>query len=310
MAAPHSPRRGSLQFWPRVRAKRIYPKISFFTGDSLSAIAGYKVGMVQYSAIETRANVNKGKEIVEAGTVLEIPPIYPISIVFYKKTPYGKRKIGEYFNIKELPKDAKKDLKRKIKIKKEEYGKIIEEFDDLRLKIITFPRKTKLKKTPEIFEIGFFEGLEKAKELLGKEIKPEDYFSEGEFVDVTAVTKGKGTQGVIKRFGVKLRNHKSKKGLRRVGSIGARIPGKVDWRVPMPGQMGYHQRTEFNKIILKISDNLEEINPKGGFKGYGNVNTKYVLVSGSVPGPRKRLVVLRKPKKKRKVMLQVKEIIK
>lgn len=306
MATPHGPRRGSLQFWPRVRARRIYPKISFWTKDSLSGFAAYKVGMVQYSATETRKNVNQGKEIVKGATVLEVPPIYPISLVFYK----NGRKNTEYFNIKDLPKDFKKDLKRKINFKLEEYGKIPEEFDELRIKVSTFPRKTKLKKTPEIFELSCGLELEKAKELLGKELKIEDYFSAGEMIDVTAITKGKGTQGVIKRFGVKLRDHRSKKGIRRVGSIGSVTPRKVDWRVPMPGQMGFHQRTEYNKLILKISDNLEEINPKQGFKEYGLVRTKYLLLDGSVPGPRKRLIILRKPKKQRKNIMPIGEIIK
>ncbi len=310
MATPHSPRRGSIQFWPRVRAKRIYPNISFFKGDSLGVIAGYKVSMVQYSATETRSNVNKGKEIVEPGTILEIPPLYLISLVFYKKTAYGKRKITEYFNIKDLPKELKKDLKRKTKFKKEEYGKIPKEYDELRIKVATFPRKIKLKKTPEILEFGLSESLEKTKELLGKEISPENYFSEGEYIDVTSITKGKGTQGTVKRFGIKLRGHKAKKGRRRVGSVGSRSPGKIDWQVPMPGQMGFQQRTENNKVIMKISDNLDEINPKRGFKRYGNVNTKYILISGSVPGPKKRLVVLRKPKKARKMVPQIKEILK
>ncbi|HIE41294.1 MAG TPA: 50S ribosomal protein L3 [Candidatus Aenigmarchaeota archaeon] len=309
MVTPHGPGRGSLQFWPRVRAKRIYPRISFFCGKSLSAFAAYKVGMVQYSRIEIKG-INKGKEIIRAATVLEVPPLYPIAIVFYKKIIYEKKKIGEYFNIKELPKEFKKDLKRKIKFKNDEYGKIVEDSDEIRLKIATFPRKTKLKKKPEIFEVGFFENLEKAKELLGKEIKIENFFSEGEYIDVTAITKGKGTQGVIKRFGVKLREHKSKKGRRRVGSIGSTTPRKVDWRVPMPGQMGFHQRTDYNKLILKISDKLDEINPKGGFKDYGFVNTKYILVDGSIPGPRKRLIILRKPKKAKKEILQINEIIK
>jgi len=300
MATPHGPRRGSLQFWPRKRASRIYPKISFWTGDSLGGFAAYKVGMVQYSAIE------KGKEIVRAATVLSIPPIYPIALVFYKD---GK-KITEYFNLKDLPKEFKKDLKRKIKFKLEEYGKIPEEFDEFRIKVATFPRKTKLKKTPEIFELGCKFELNKAKELFGKELKIEDYFSPGEFVDVTSITKGKGTQGVIKRFGVKLRDHKSKKGIRRVGSIGSTTPRKIDWRVPMPGQMGFHQRTEYNKLILKISDNLEEINKKSGFKDYGLVRTKYLLLDGSVPGPRKRLIILRKPKRQRKNIMQINEIIK
>ncbi|MCD6275004.1 MAG: 50S ribosomal protein L3 [Candidatus Aenigmarchaeota archaeon] len=306
MATPNGPRRGSLQFWPRVRAKRIYPKISFWVKDSLSGFAAYKVGMVQYSATETRKNVNQGKKIVRAATVLAIPPIYPISLVFYKK----HQKITEYFNIKDTPKDFKKDLKRKINFKLDEYGKIPDEFDEIRIKVATFPRKTKLKKTPEIFELGCNLELEKAKELLGKELKIEDFFSAGEMVDVTAITKGKGTQGVIKRFGVKLRNHKSKKGVRRVGSIGSVVPRKVDWRVPMPGQLGFQQRTEYNKLILKISDNLEEINKKQGFKGYGLVRTKYLLLDGSVPGPRKRLIILRKPKKQRKNIMQIGEIIK
>ena len=306
MATPKGPRRGSLQFWPRVRAKRIYPKISFWTKDSLSGFAAYKVGMVQYSATETRKNVNQGKEIVKGATVLEVPPIYPISLVFYKNS----KKSGEYLNIKDSPKDFKKDLKRKIKFKLEEYGKIPEGFDEIRLKVGTFPRKAKLKKTPEIFELGCGLELEKAKELLGKELKIEDYFSAGEVIDVTTVTKGKGTQGVIKRFGVKLRDHRSKKGRRRVGSIGGVIPRKVDWRVPMAGQMGFGQRTEYNKLILKISDNLEEINPKQGFKEYGLVRTKYILLEGSVPGARKRLVILRKPKKQKKIVMQVQEILK
>ncbi len=306
MTTPKGPRRGSLQFWPRVRAKRIYPKISFWTKDSLSGFAAYKVGMVQYSGTETRKNINKGKEIVKTATVLAIPPVYPISLVFYK----DGRKNTEYFNIKDLPKDFKKDLKMKVNFKLEERGKIPENFDELRIKVGTFPRKTKLKKTPEIFELGCKLGLEKAKEVLGKELKIDDYFSSGESVDVTAITKGKGTQGVIKRFGVKLRNHKSKKGIRRVGSIGSVIPRKVDWRVPMPGEMGFNQRTEYNKLILKISDNLKEINPKQGFKEYGLVRTKYLLLEGSVPGARKRLIILRKPKKQRKIIIQIGEIIK
>ncbi len=306
MATPKGPRRGSLQFWPRVRSKRIYPKISFWSKDLLSGFCAYKAGMVQYSAIETRKNINKGKEIVKAATVLEIPIVYPISLVFYRKG----RKSAEYFNVKELSKDFKKDLKRKIKFKEEEKGKAPDDFDELRIKVATFPRKSKLKKTPEVFELGCNLDVEKAKELFGKDLKVEDYFSAGEYVDITSVTKGKGTQGVIKRFGVKLRNHKAKKGRRRVGSIGGVIPRKVDWRVPMAGQMGYGQRTEFNKLILKISDNLDEINPKQGFKEYGLVNTKYLLVEGSVPGPRKRLIILRKPKKQKKEILQVKEILK
>ena len=59
------------------------------------------------------------------------------------------------------------------------------------------------------------------------------------------------------------------------------------------GQMGYQQRTEFNKRILKISENPEEINPDGGFLHYGLVRGKYALIKGSIPGPTKRLIRIR-----------------
>ena len=45
-------------------------------------------------------------------------------------------------------------------------------------------------------------------------------------------------------------------------------------------------------MILKISDNPEEVNPKGGIVNYGEVNGTYVLIRGTVPGPKKRLIVM------------------
>ena len=59
--------------------------------------------------------------------------------------------------------------------------------------------------------------------------------------------------------------------------------------------MGYHQRTEFNKQLMKIGGEGSEITPKGGFLNYGDVVNTYVLIHGSVPGPAKRLVRLRDP---------------
>jgi large subunit ribosomal protein L3 len=59
--------------------------------------------------------------------------------------------------------------------------------------------------------------------------------------------------------------------------------------------MGYHQRTEYNKRILKIGVDGKEVTPKGGFVRYGEVKGTYLLVDGSLPGPVKRLVRLRAP---------------
>ena len=63
--------------------------------------------------------------------------------------------------------------------------------------------------------------------------------------------------------------------------------------IPRAGQMGFHQRTEYNKRILKIGENGSEITPEGGFPHYGVVRNEFVLVSGSVPGSVKRLIRMR-----------------
>jgi large subunit ribosomal protein L3 len=66
------------------------------------------------------------------------------------------------------------------------------------------------------------------------------------------------------------------------------------WTVAMAGQMGYQQRTEFNKRILRVHAVDEtDVTPAGGFLHYGVLRTDYVLVRGSVPGTTKRLVRLR-----------------
>ncbi len=125
-----------------------------------------------------------------------------------------------------------------------------------------------------------------------------DVIKEGEYIDVLAVTKGKGFQGPVKRWGVRILQHKSRKTKRGVGAIGAWHPARVPYTTPRAGQMGYHQRTEYNKYILKIgnvNNEGENINPKGGFIRYGLIKGDYVLLVGSVPGPVKRLVFMRYP---------------
>jgi large subunit ribosomal protein L3 len=59
------------------------------------------------------------------------------------------------------------------------------------------------------------------------------------------------------------------------------------------GQLGYQQRTEFNKRVLKIGDNAAEVTPAGGFLHYGLLKSPYVLIKGSIPGPVKRLIRIR-----------------
>jgi large subunit ribosomal protein L3 len=158
------------------------------------------------------------------------------------------------------------------------------------------------KKKPDLVEISIggpsiVEGWNRFKELLGKQIKVTDVFKEGEFVDVSAITKGKGFQGPVKRWGIKILPRKQDDGARQVGTLGPWKPPRVMWTVPGPGQMGYNQRTDINKRILKLGTKGEEVTPSGGFMRYGPVKGDYVLLAGSIPGPTKRLVHLRRAMK-------------
>jgi large subunit ribosomal protein L3 len=131
---------------------------------------------------------------------------------------------------------------------------------------------------------------------LGKEVKASEIFKPGEYVDLTSITKGKGWQGPIKRFGVKRNQHKSTNKIRHGGPLGAFSPGKVYFTVPRAGQMGFNYRTEHNKRILKVGTvtDSSSINPKAGFKNYGNVTNDFLVVDGSIGGSAKRLVRVRK----------------
>ncbi len=57
--------------------------------------------------------------------------------------------------------------------------------------------------------------------------------------------------------------------------------------------MGFHQRTEYNKIVIKVGNNGMEVTPKGGFIRYGQINSEYVMLKGSVPGTTNRLILMR-----------------
>ena len=102
----------------------------------------------------------------------------------------------------------------------------------------------------------------------------------------------KGFQGAVKRFGVKLTSHKSEKTRRHAGNLGAWTPSRVGHTVPLAGQHGCHERTEWNKWIFKVSANPEEVNPAEGFRSYGIVKNDFLLVKGSIQGPKKRMVTL------------------
>lgn len=298
MAKRHSPRHGSMQFWPRKRAKRIYPRIRTWpelAGAKLLGFAGYKVGMTQIRVRDNSNSVTKGQIISIPVTILECPPLKPLSLRFYQQTDSNLTLISEIPSTLQL----NKELAKKINLPKKKKEKIMpDKFDRVTLQVYTQPKLTSLKKRPEIFEIGLSKEVTSdfLKGLLEKEIKIADVFKEGQFVDVSAVTIGKGFQGPVKRFGINLRAKKSEKTKRGPGSLGPwNQQQHTMYRVAQAGQMGFHTRTAYNKLLLKISSKPQEINPKSGFQNYGLVKSHYLLLHGSLPGSKKRLIRIREP---------------
>lgn len=293
-----NPRRGSMQFWPRCRASRPYAKINTWLDVKelkLLGFPGYKAGMTHVMVDdENPKSMTKGETIAFAATVIECPPIKVYALRFYKKTVHGLVLVSEIFE-----KTFDKNLSRKTGLPKTE-GKEPEDFDMVRLVVHTQPSLIGLKKTPEIFEMGVGgkdvkEKANFAKGLLGKEVRLSEVFKEYQFVDVHAVSKAKGTQGPVKRFGVRIRQHKAEKTKRGPASLGSWHPNRVDYRVAHAGKMGFHQRTEHNKLVLKIGNNPKEIAMKGGFINYGVIKADYIIVKGSVVGTRKRMVTITEP---------------
>ncbi len=288
MPRTRKPRAGSMQYWPRVRAKRVKVR-SWAKNKGLLGFAGYKAGMTHILAIDNRkTSLTKGEDILIPVTIIECPPIKTASIIFYKNSKIISQVCAENLN---------KELERKTKLKSKKKIEDIKDFDDVRILVYTQPKLIGLKKTPDLFEIAIGgskeEKLDYAKTFLGKEIKANDVLKEGQQVDIHSLTKGKGFQGPVKRFGIGLKSHKSEKGRRAPGSLGGwKGQGKFMYRVAHAGQMGYHLRTEYNKWVLKIGDKPEEINPRGGFIRYGLIKKEYILIKGSVPGSIKRLIRL------------------
>ncbi len=293
-----NPRHGSMQFWPRVRAKRAHAKIRSWQSLEPKALgfAGYKVGMTHLMITDNRSTTKtKGETISCPATIIECPSIKVASVRFYKNSYYGIRPITQI-----MSENLDKDLSRIISLPKKQEKKIddVKEFDDITLVVYTQPKLTNIgKKKPEIFELAIGgkkeEKLAYAKEKLGKGISIDELFKEGEQLDIHSITKGKGFQGPVKRFGITLKAKKSEKAKRNPGSLGGwKGQGHVMYRIAHAGQMGYHQRTEYNKHLLRISKDPKEVEQKGGFLRYGIIKNQYIIVRGSIPGPKKRLIKL------------------
>ena len=279
--------------WPETESKEPH----------LLAHVGFKAGCVQIVSMDDREHTpNAGKQLVSLGTVLVTPPVFILGIRGYYKDYNGKHVKFDLF-AEDLPKELSKTISRRNNhLSPDEAGTMIDDLDEICAIMAVSPRAAGLEqKKPYIFESPVRGGqmadrFAYLQEIFGKKVPISQVFSPGASVDVSSITKGKGWQGVIKRMGAKRKQHKSRKTVREIGSLGPISPQYVMYTVPRAGQMGFHQRTEYNKRIMVMGEAEDPgavINPSGGYKHFGVVRGEYIILKGSVPGTYRRMVKLR-----------------
>merc|ERR1712201_49631 len=269
-------------------------------------MGGYKAGMTHIVREVDRpgSKVNK-KEVVEACTIIETPPMMAIGVVGYIETPRGLRAlktvwaehIGEeakrrfYKNWSQSKKKAftksctkwtddlgKKEIEKDLaQIKK--YCEVVRLIAHTQQKLLR-----KRQKNAHIMEIQLNGGsvadkVDYAYGMFEKTIPIMDVFAKNEMIDLVGVTKGKGFKGVTSRWHTKKLPRKTHKGLRKVACIGAWHPSRIQYTVARAGQKGYHHRTEINKKIYDIRDGFHT---KDGKLIKNNASTEYDLADKSI----------------------------
>merc|ERR1712004_828487 len=333
-----APRHGSLGFLPKKRAARHRGKVKSFPKDDpkkpvhLTAFLGYEAGMTHVVREVDRpgSKVNK-KEVVEAVTIIETPPVVVVGVVGYIETPRGlrtfktvwaehlseecrRRFYKNWYRSKKWQEDGAKEIEKDF-AKMKKYCKVIRVIVHTQMKLLK-----KRQKKAHIMEVQVNGGnvpqkVDWARDMLEKQVNVGSVFSQDELIDVVGVTKGKGYKGVTSRWHTKKLPRKTHKGLRKVACIGAWHPARVGFSVARAGQKGYHHRTEINKKIYRMGQGVHQkdgkiirnnastdfdmsedktITPMGGFPHYGEVNNDFVMLLGCTMGPKKRVITLRK----------------
>jgi len=272
------------------------------------------------------------REVVDAVSILETPPMVVVGVVGYLETPRGLRTLTTVFAehlseefkrrcYKNWYKSKRKAYTKYAKKYSEDDGKSIEaELERIGkfckvVRVIAHSQVKKLNlriKKAHIMEIQINGGspaekVKFARDLFEKEITVDSVFGKDELVDVLGVTKGKGYEGVTARWGVTRLPRKTHRGLRKVACIGSWHPARVSDTVPRAGQDGYFHRTEMNKKIYRIGkkgDNAscqteadlteKSITPMGGFVHYGVIKEDWVMIKGACVGVKKRPLIMRK----------------
>jgi len=313
MPQPSRPRKGSTGFGPRTRSASEVPRLRSWPADDGAAgvqgFAGYKAGMTHVVMVNDEDDSpRQGMEESVPVTVVEVPEMRAVAVRAYEETAYGTRPLTEAWTgefHEELDRALDLPNENSFEPAAEELRTLVDDgtVDDVRLITHTQPATLQNvpKKEPDVMETRVGGGslddrLEYALELVegGGSHTFGDVFRAGEYLDVAGITKGKGTQGPVKRWGVQKRKgkHARQGWRRRIGNLGPWNPSRVRSTVPQQGQTGYHQRTELNKRLLDFGEG-DDASVDGGFVNYGEVDGQYALVKGSLPGPEKRLLRFR-----------------
>uniref|UniRef100_W5MZH7 Large ribosomal subunit protein uL3 n=1 Tax=Lepisosteus oculatus TaxID=7918 RepID=W5MZH7_LEPOC len=305
-----APRHGSLGFLPRKRSRRHRGKVKSFPKDDpskpvhLTAFLGYKSGMTHIVREVDRpgSKVNK-KEVVEAVTIVETPPMMVVGVLGYVQTPRGLRSFKTVFAEHISDECKRRFYKNWYKSKKQ----LEKDFAAMKkyCQVIRIIAHTQMRLLPL---------RQKKSHLMEQAVPISTVFTQDEMIDVIGVTKGKGYKGVTSRWHTKKLPRKTHRGLRKVACIGAWHPARVAFSVARAGQKGYHHRTEINKKVYKIGQGYyskdgklvknnasteydlsnKSINPLGGFVHYGEVTNDFIMLKGCVVGTKKRVLTLRK----------------
>jgi large subunit ribosomal protein L3e len=250
------------------------------------------------------SKVNK-KEIVEAVTVIETPPMVVVGVTGLIETPRGLRTLGTiwaehlseecrrrfYKNWYQCKKkaftkyakkwqddDGKKVIERDFK-KLAKYCKVIRVLCHTQMKLLNGRQKKAHLMEIQLNGGSIEEKVNWAREHLEKQCPINNVFSQDEMIDVIGVTKGKGFKGVTSRWHTKKLPRKTHKGLRKVACIVAWHPARVGFGVPRAGQKGYHHRTELNKKVYRIG---QGIHTKDGKIVKNNASTEYDITDKSI----------------------------
>merc|ERR1712080_749423 len=273
------------------------------------------------------SKVNK-KEVVEACTIIETPPIMVVGVVGYIETPRGLRALKTVW-AEHIGEECKRRFTKSCTKWADDLGKkeIEKDLNQIKkycstVRVIVHTQMKLLRrrqKKAHIMEVQLNGGsiadkVNWAREHFEKEVPVGQVFEQDEVLDIIGVTKGHGFKGVTSRWHTKKLPRKTHKGLRKVACIGAWHPSRIQSTVPRAGQKGYHHRTEVNKKIYRmgagytmkdgklVKNNAateydiadKSINPMGGFPHYGEVKQDFIMIKGCCIGPRKRHLTLRK----------------